>query len=264
MSRTPSQMTSSLISVAPPVRADETHEGADVRSFPARDQLTRYLRALLGVWPPRQAFDIMVWPGRDNPGWDSSSWLGLGVASPGGTVLSLSPQVASDVNALDEHRLAATMSAAAPIEAMSLTVGALNLTVSQAIFRWSDRPTTLPEVGEWVPRHDPRVPSWLQVFNGDVLVAWDENGRFAAGVGRKQHNQHGHELAVATEVAYRGRGLGRMLVAQAARRVLADGVVPLYLHEPANAGSARVAEAAGFPDCGWRVFGLLPAVYSIP
>jgi hypothetical protein len=50
-----------------------------------------------------------------------------------------------------------------------------------------------------------------------------------------------------------------MLVAQAARRVLADGALPLYLHEAANAASARVADAAGFPDRGWRLIGLYPA-----
>ena len=83
----------------------------------------------------------------------------------------------------------------------------------------------------------------------------------AAGVGIKRHTPHGHELAVGTEPAHRGRGLARALVAQAARRVLAEGAVPLYLHEFANSASAQVAAAAGFPDRGWRVVGLLPEIY---
>jgi len=45
-------------------------------------------------------------------------------------------------------------------------------------------------------------------------------------------------------------------VAQAARRVLADGAVPTYLHAFDNEASARVADAAGFPDRGWHVFEL--------
>jgi hypothetical protein len=45
-------------------------------------------------------------------------------------------------------------------------------------------------------------------------------------------------------------------VAQAARRVLDDGAVPTYLHAFDNVASARVAEAAGFPDRGWQVFEL--------
>jgi hypothetical protein len=28
--------------------------------------------------------------------------------------------------------------------------------------------------------------------------------------------------------------------------------VPTYQHDPANVASARVADAAGFPDRGWR------------
>jgi predicted GNAT family acetyltransferase len=89
-----------------------------------------------------------------------------------------------------------------------------------------------------------------------VLVAWDDAGRYAAGVGRKRHDEHGQELAVATEAAYRGRGLARRLVAQATRRVLDEGAVATYLHAFDNHASARVAEAAGFPDRGWSVYGL--------
>ena len=37
---------------------------------------------------------------------------------------------------------------------------------------------------------------------------------------------------------------------------LADGAVPTYLHAFDNEASARVADAAGFPDRGWHVFEL--------
>jgi predicted GNAT family acetyltransferase len=93
-------------------------------------------------------------------------------------------------------------------------------------------------------------------FNGPVLVAWDDEGRYVAGVGRKRHDDHGQELAVATDSRYQGRGLARRLVAQAARRVLDEGAVPTYLHAFDNVASARVAEAAGFPDLGYSVYGL--------
>ena len=76
-------------------------------------------------------------------------------------------------------------------------------------------------------------------------------------VQRKQHDLWGHELAVVTEEALRGRGIARRLVAQAARRVLSDGAVPTYLHAFDNAASARVAEAAGFADRGWQFLTLL-------
>ena len=88
------------------------------------------------------------------------------------------------------------------------------------------------------------------------VVAWDEDGSYAAGVGRKQHDAHGHELSVGTDEHLRGRGMARRLVAQAARRVIADGAVPTYLHSFDNTASARVADAAGFPDRGWQVLEL--------
>ena len=126
----------------------------------------------------------------------------------------------------------------------------------QGCFRWSTNPSPLPDAGEWVDPSDPRLPTWMAPFNGPVLVAWDGDGHYAGGVGRKRHDDHGQELAVATDSAHRGRGLARRLVAQAARRVLDEAAVPTYLHAFDNVASARVAEAAGFPDLGFSVYGL--------
>jgi GNAT superfamily N-acetyltransferase len=108
----------------------------------------------------------------------------------------------------------------------------------------------------WLPPDDGRVPPWLAVFNGEVLVHLDEDGRYGAGVGRKRHDQWGQELSVATEEHLRGRGLARRLVAQAARRVADEGAVATYLHAVSNSASAKVAEASGFPDTGWWILGL--------
>jgi GNAT superfamily N-acetyltransferase len=121
-------------------------------------------------------------------------------------------------------------------------------------FRWSTSPTPGPDEGVWLPADAPRVPVWLRPFGGEVLVAFDGSG-YAAGVGIKRHDRYGHELAVVTAERARGRGLARRLVAQAARRVLAEGALPTYLHAPGNEASARVARAAGFPDRGWQVVG---------
>ena len=75
-------------------------------------------------------------------------------------------------------------------------------------------------------------------------------------MGLKHHDRHGWELAVGTEARARGKGLARRLVAQAARRVIDEGAIPTYQHDPANVASARVADAAGFPDRGWRSLAL--------
>ena len=117
-------------------------------------------------------------------------------------------------------------------------------------------PTQLADAGEWVDALDPVVPDWLHPFGGRVLVARGDDGRYLAGVGIKRHDGYGHELSVGTEPEARGRGLARRLVAQAARALLDDGIVATYLHDPANEASARVAEATGFLDLGWRVLGM--------
>jgi len=124
--------------------------------------------------------------------------------------------------------------------------------VGQAILRWSEKPSHLPEPGEWLPSSDPRLPGWLAPFNRNVLAAFDEDGAFVAGVGLKHHDQWAREIAVGTDPEHRGRGYARMLVAQAARDIIASGKVPLYRHEAGNAASVRVADATGFPDRGWR------------
>ena len=90
-----------------------------------------------------------------------------------------------------------------------------------------------------------------------MLIARDpESGAYLAGVGIKHHDTYGRELAVGTEEAARGRGLARRLVAQAARRIIDEGGVPTYQHDPSNVASARVADASGFPDRGWRSAGM--------
>ena len=117
----------------------------------------------------------------------------------------------------------------------------------------------LEPLGEWVAPDDPRLPDWLAPFNDQVLALFDDRGEYAAGVGQKQHDQFGTEFAVGTEPPHRGKGYARRLVATAARRAYDEGRVATYLHREDNAASAAVAEAAGFPDEGWRALGL-PAI----
>ena len=222
-------------------------------------RLAAHLRAWLGGGPPADGFRLVVWPGHDEPGWDGRTAFGQGIESPDGALLSLSPAVVADARAIDRERVAAALRAPDAAVAVPAALGRPDLRLGRAVFRWSAQPARLPEVGEWVAPTDPRLPPWLRPFNGGILVAWDERGRYAAGVGVKRHNRHADELAVATDPAHRGRGLARLLVAQAARRTVLQGALPVYLHETDNPASARVAEAAGFPDRGWRVLNLFPA-----
>ena len=127
------------------------------------------------------------------------------------------------------------------------------------VFRTTARvDPAIDDLGEWFERQTDELPDWLAPFNGPRLVAFDGDGRPIAGVGIKVHDRWGQELSVVTDEAARGLGYAQRLVATAARRVLADGSVPTYLHAPDNTASARVAEAVGFPDRGWKVYGLWP------
>ena len=218
-------------------------------------RLTAHLRDWLGAWPPAGGFQVVGSERRVEPGWNGQVRAVNGVATPQGTVLSVPPDAVDEVAAAGDDL-------ATVAEQLAHILGRPGAVFGSGIFRWSTDPTPGDDPGAWLPTDDPRVPEWLHPFNGDVLVAFeagDHGPEVAAGVGRKQHDRYGHEIAVVTEEGFRGRGYARELVTQAARRILDDGAVPVYLHAPDNLASARTADAAGFPDRGWRIVGLFDA-----
>jgi len=226
------------------------------RPIPAaeiEDRLTRFLESRLGTWPPRETLTLNPCPLRDEPAWDGSIRPWVGIESPQGTVISYSEKVFPEAANLDPVTVEDELMQSDAYMTIPRLFGRPDMHFGRAVFRYIDQPADFPDAGEWVPRDDPRLPDWLRPFNGDVLVVWDEDGKYAAGVGLKRHNDLGAEIAVGTEPQHRGKGLARMLVAQAARDILAEGGIPMYLHGDHNAASGRVADAAGFPDRGWHI-----------
>jgi len=213
------------------------------------DRLAAHLRTWLGRWPgPRPGLTVVGWPARDEPGWDGGLHRVIGVTAPGHGVLSVPPA--------SEAAVAAWVGGGGEPAGIPAAAGVPGRWFD-GVFRWSDRPAPLPDAGEWIAADHPSVPPWMRPFGGQVLVAVDEvTGEHLAGVGIKEHDVHGRELAVVTAEAARGRGLARRLVAQAARRVLDEGAVPTYVHARSNTASAHVAAAAGFPDRGWSFLGV--------
>lgn len=220
-------------------------------------RLTSHLRAWLGAWPPPAGRLVVVGSlARVRPGWDGKVHSVVGVSSADGAgVLSVPPDVAAEVGDLPPSwgltEIGRLVAQAQGREDSRIYAGA---------FRWCDTPPSaadLPDAGEWVEADDPRVPEWLRPFNGGVLLALEDD-RYVAGVGIKRHDDFGREISVGTEPEARGRGLARRLVAQAARRIIDDGALPTYLHAFDNHASAKVADAAGFPERGWRVLGMSP------
>ncbi len=220
-------------------------------------RLEQHLQAWLGHWPvTASGLDVVSSPKRTLGGWDQKVHDLVGVTTPHYGVISV-PDRAVDGLARLVHGLDLATALAHLHQNEDAIAEALGRKgrFGSGIFRWTEAPTDTPDIGEWVPTDDPRVPAWLRPFNGDVLIAWDDEGNYGAGVGRKQHDRYGHEISVGTEESIRGRGLGRRLVATAARRIIADGAVPTYLHDPSNFASAKVADASGFPDLGWNILG---------
>jgi GNAT superfamily N-acetyltransferase len=211
-------------------------------------RLYHHLVTRLGLWPAGQRVHVVGSLRRTQPAWDDRVYPAVGVAAPGGMVLSVPPVAVAEVREL----------ATGPIDKLTEVLPAVVNQPGQhavpLVFRYCLAPADLPDLGEWVAVTDPVVPAWLHPFGGEVLIVRDDDGGYLAGVGIKRHDRYGHELAVGTEPAGRGRGLARRLVAQAARRVIDEGAVPTYQHVLDNHASARVAEAAGFPDRGWRAY----------
>jgi GNAT superfamily N-acetyltransferase len=203
------------------------------------DPVRRHLTEWFGGWNDLDRGIIVVESDlRTTPGWDGNLLPVVGLWHGDWAILSVAPGDGEVT-----RRTLMGIDPADIAEALGLITCA---------FRWCVDAPKSPDVGEWVATADPRVPEWLRPFNGDVLVAWDDEGNYGAGVGRKMHNPLGHEISVGTEEAHRGRGLARKLVETAARRILADGAVATYVHLLDNFASAKVAERAGFIDKGWR------------
>jgi GNAT superfamily N-acetyltransferase len=212
------------------------------------DRLERHLRHWLGAWPPTAEVTVVGCELRAQPCWDGAARPLAGVGTPEGTVVSVPPDLVAAARA-------AGSSLEDVVDGLPEALGRPGAVVGRGVYRYGASPPELEPVGEWVPADTPDVPAWLRPFGGKVLVV-REDGHYVAGLGIKRHDALGQEVAVATEEAWRGRGLARALVARASRRILEAGGVPIYLHGRGNAASARVAEAAGFPDRGWFILGL--------
>lgn len=222
------------------------------------ERLSAHLRAWLGAWPPPSGAVEVVGSEQREREHGGRWWLpALTVRAPQGAVLSVPPaavdgvrRLGVDLDSLDSEDFWREVGA---------LTGETDLVPGRGVLRWTEQPAAVPEVGTWLDPADPRVPPWLSVFDGEVLVALDAGGGYLGGAGRKRHDPQGHEVSVGVEPAARGRGLARGLVVRLARRILADGAIPTYLHDAQNGPSCRVAEAAGFPDRGWRAIALWKA-----
>lgn len=220
------------------------------------DRLALHLRSWVGEWPPpSEGVHVVGDPARLEPTWDGAVRPLQGVGNGVGVVIAVPPPAVAAVR----DAIGDDLNRPGLGNELGAILGVGPAAFGAGVFRTTDRvdPDIL-ELGEWFERQTDDLPEWLAPFNGPRLVAFGDGRRVIAGVGIKIHDRYGQELSVVTDEEARGRGLARRLIATAARRVLAEGCVPTYLHAPDNTASARVAEAVGFVDHGWTVHGLWP------
>ncbi len=219
-------------------------------------ELTLHLRSWVGAWPPPPGgVDVVGDPSRLEPTWDGVVRPLQGVSDGSGTVIAVAPDAADAVRAAIGNDL----SRSGLGNDLGAILGVGPSAFGAGVFRTTDRVAPdIADLGVWFEQQTDELPEWLAPFNGPRLVAYSDVGQPIAGVGIKVHDEHGQELSVVTDAEARGLGYARRLVATAARRVLDEGSVPTYLHAPDNAASASVANAVGFVDRGWRVYGLWP------
>ncbi len=210
-----------------------------------------FLKEYLGDWIESEGkISIIASPIRDLKGWDGSIRPVVGVVNQSGAgVLSLAPNLAEKViDALGNDRVTK--------EEIASVAKVLEGREFFGVFRWSNQITSFDDIGEWIDATDPIVPEWLKPFGHKVLMAFDESGNYIGGVGIKHHLDHGREIAVVVEERAAGKQVARRLVSKAARHILNEGNIPIYLHAETNVASAKVAEAVGFNDLGWKIIGM--------
>jgi GNAT superfamily N-acetyltransferase len=222
-----------------------------------RNRLDAHFLRWLGAIPDPDRPQLVITSLREEAGWDGKVRPIQGVTGPEGSVLAVSPTFAdlfASVNVLDVFADAASRDGSRRMaNRLGVPVG-----FGMPVFRWSEQVPDLKDAGEWISPGDSRMPDWLKPFNGGVLIAFDKHGAYRAGVGLKRHNDLAREISVGTEPSSRGRGLATRLVAQAARRIIDEGGVPIYQHGGGNEPSARAAVSAGFPDRGWHMLEINP------
>ena len=216
------------------------------------ERLELHLRSWVGEWPPPSSgVHVVGDPVRMAPTWDGTVRPLQGVGNGLGTVIAVPPDA---VDAVTEA-IGDDVGRAGLGDELGEILGVGPAAFGAGVFRTTaDVDPDVADLGVWFEHQTDDLPEWLAPFNGPRLVAFSDDGRPIAGVGIKIHDRYGHEVAVVTDEEARGRGMARRLVASAARRILADGAVPTYLHAPDNTASARVADAVGFADRGWTVW----------
>ncbi|MFQ3535059.1 MAG: GNAT family N-acetyltransferase [Aggregatilineales bacterium] len=92
----------------------------------------------------------------------------------------------------------------------------------------------------------------LKTAPNGTPIAEISSGGYRAVAGVNWQSSGFAEIYVHVDPEVRGRGWGRSVVMACTERVRASGRIPLYLVEPSNAESVKLAESIGYRDTGAR------------
>jgi RimJ/RimL family protein N-acetyltransferase len=114
----------------------------------------------------------------------------------------------------------------------------------------------LPEL-----QHDCNAVEWEHSGLGnsnEFIAGYELNGKVAAAAGYERWGSRLAHIGVITHPAYRGKGLGRRVVREAARHAVGQQLVPQYRTLFANAAAMRIAESLQFKKYGESIAVRLP------
>jgi ribosomal protein S18 acetylase RimI-like enzyme len=100
--------------------------------------------------------------------------------------------------------------------------------------------------------------------SNEFMAGYELNGNVVAAAGYRRWGRHLAHIGVITHPAYRGKGLGRRVVREAARHALGQRLVPQYRTLIANAAAMRIAESLQFKKYGESIAVRLPPDHATP
>lgn len=91
-------------------------------------------------------------------------------------------------------------------------------------------------------------------FDGEIFALRGARDEIASWAAIKLKSDQVGEIAVVTEVAYRGRGYAQQVVSTATEHILASGRHAVYVHDRTNRASARVCRTLGYVEYAEEFF----------
>ena len=195
---------------------------------------------------------------RTRPGWGGYTIPVLALATPGGGVVSVRPDLVERTRGqLSMFNTGRPIGAAefARLQQVSRTSIPYAYSLSGYVL-YTDPGHFRPRPSRALPieRNDPRGADLRRRFDGEIFAIFGIRGEIASWSAIKLKSDDVWEIAVVTDAAYRGQGLAKEVVSAATAHILEQGRMALYIHDRNNQASARVCRALGYVEYAEEYF----------